>query len=123
MAMVILLFMWMTPTLRGLDVGLPPVAPASLDGFMRQVVVEIAADRTITLNNGPVGIGELAGILRNVLRTRRSRTVYVIGAGSLRYGEIVPLIDAAYGAGAHRVGIVTERMLESSRGPRAPREQ
>jgi biopolymer transport protein ExbD len=32
-----------------------------------------------------------------------------MGAGSLRYGDVIPLIDAARGAGVTRVGIVTER--------------
>jgi biopolymer transport protein ExbD len=33
-----------------------------------------------------------------------------MAAGSLRYGDIVEVIDAAKGAGVTRVGIVTERM-------------
>jgi biopolymer transport protein ExbD len=33
-----------------------------------------------------------------------------MGAGSLHYGDIVEVIDAAKGAGVTRVGIVTERM-------------
>ena len=37
-------------------------------------------------------------------------TLFVMAAGSLRYGEIVHVIDAAKGAGVTRVGIVTESM-------------
>jgi len=33
-----------------------------------------------------------------------------MAAGSLRYGDIVEVIDAAKGAGVMRVGIVTDRM-------------
>jgi biopolymer transport protein ExbD len=95
--------------------GLPLVAPASLDAYISQLVVEMTADRAITVSSAAVTPSELEGRLRQVLFCRRDKTVYVIGAGSLRYGDIVPLIDAAYGAGAQRVGIVTERMLEISR--------
>ena len=42
--------------------------------------------------------------------TRRDKTLFVMGAGTLRYGEIVGVLDAAKGAGVDRVGIVTERM-------------
>ncbi len=42
--------------------------------------------------------------------TRRDRTLFVIGDGSVRYGEIMAIIDAAKGAGVERVGIVTEEM-------------
>ena len=34
----------------------------------------------------------------------------IIGAPTVRYGEIVAIIDAATGAGVNKVGIVTERM-------------
>jgi biopolymer transport protein ExbD len=36
--------------------------------------------------------------------------MFLMAAGSLRYGDIVGVIDAAKGAGVTRVGIVTERM-------------
>ena len=36
--------------------------------------------------------------------------MYVIGAGTLRYKQIIEVIDAAKGAGVEKVGIVTEKM-------------
>ena len=36
--------------------------------------------------------------------------MFVMAAGSLRYGDIVEVIDAAKGAGVDKVGIVTEGM-------------
>jgi biopolymer transport protein ExbD len=100
-------------TQTGLDVSLPSVAPASLDAYTMQVVVAITADGAIALNNTPIAIETLERRLRAIVAGRRDKTVFVIGAGSLRYGDVVPLIDAARGAGA-RVGIVTERMLATS---------
>jgi biopolymer transport protein ExbD len=111
MAMVALLMMSMLQFQQGLDVFLPVVVSGSLDACTTQVVVEITADRAITVNAAAVALPELEGRLRLVLASRRDKTVYVIGAGALRYCDVVPLIDAAYGAGAARVGIVTERML------------
>lgn len=116
MAMVVLLSLAFTATWPVLDVGLPLPVPASIEAYTRQVVVEITADRAIELNHVTVTLPELEGRLREILFTRRDKTVYVIGSGLLRYGDIVPLIDAAHGAGAHRVGIITERMLEITRG-------
>jgi biopolymer transport protein TolR len=97
-------------TQTGLDVSLPS---ASLDAYTMQVVVEITADGAIAVNNTPVAIETLERRLRAIVADRRDKTVFVIGAGSLRYGDVVPLIDAARGVGA-RVGIVTERMLATS---------
>jgi biopolymer transport protein ExbD len=46
---------------------------------------------------------------------RHDKTMLIAGAGSLRYGEIVQVIDAATGAGAQRVGIVTDGMGRDAR--------
>lgn len=116
MAMVFLLSLIGILPQQGLDVGLPVMGPTSLQAYVSQVVVEITADREITLNHAAVALPELEGRLREVLSARQDKNVYVIGAGVLSYGDVVPLIDAAHGAGARRVGIITERMLEISRG-------
>jgi biopolymer transport protein ExbD len=52
----------------------------------------------------------LQDYLRNVFETRKDKTMFIAGAGSLKYGEIIQVIDAAKGAGVEKVGIVTERM-------------
>ena len=36
--------------------------------------------------------------------------MFIIADGTLRYGDIVNVIDAARGAGVTRVGIVTDQM-------------
>ncbi len=36
--------------------------------------------------------------------------MFIMGAPTLRYGEIVEVIDVAKGAGVEKVGIVTEGM-------------
>ena len=40
--------------------------------------------------------------------------MFISAAGSLRYGEIVAVIDAAKGAGVEKVGIVTEGMRRAA---------
>ena len=47
--------------------------------------------------------------------------MFIAGAGSLRYGEIVAVIDAAKGAGVEKVGIVTDGMRAEATGQAAPR--
>jgi len=48
--------------------------------------------------------------LTSIYRDRRDKTMFIAAAASLRYGDIVRVIDAAKGAGVVRVGIVTEGM-------------
>jgi hypothetical protein len=61
--------------------------------------------------------------LRTIYETRSDKTLFVAAAGTLRYADIVQVIDAAKGAGVEQVGIVTERMrggTEKSGAARAP---
>jgi biopolymer transport protein TolR len=97
---------------RGLDVTLPPVEPASAapPPGVSQIVIEYTADRALSINRQPVAIDALERRLREIYESRQDKTLYVMGAGTLRYGEIVTVIDAARGAGVARVGVITERM-------------
>ena len=51
---------------------------------------------------------------REVFSNRHDKTLYVIGDGSVAYGDITRIIDAATGAGVTRVGIVTEGMRQEA---------
>jgi biopolymer transport protein ExbD len=45
-----------------------------------------------------------------VRHDRRDKTLFISADGTLRYGEVVSVIDAAKGAGVERVGVITESM-------------
>jgi len=109
---LLIIFMAALPlTQKGLDVGLPlETQPPSTPFNQEQIVLELAADRTLTVNRQPVASEALEGYLRTIFDTRSEKTMFVAGAGTLRYGEIVRVIDAAKGAGVQQVGIVTEKM-------------
>jgi biopolymer transport protein ExbD len=116
---MLVIFMAALPlTQKGLDVDVPRAVqkaqPAVTDAT---IVVEVAADRRITVNKQPVQPGELGSKLAAIFEGRRDRTLFVIGAPTLRYGEIVAVVDAAKGAGVTRVGIVTERMRSPGTDP------
>ncbi len=97
---------------RGLDINLPletrGASQAAADSS--QIVLQYTADRVITVNQQPIPIQQLEGRLRTIFEQRREKTMFIAGAGNLRYGEIIEVIDAAKGAGINKVGIVTEGM-------------
>jgi len=80
-----------------------------------QIMVEYFADRRIEINHEPILLGELEDRLREVDSSRANKTLYVAGAGTLRYADIVAVIDASRGAGVTRVGIITEGMRRGVR--------
>ena len=93
---------------RGLDVNLPPAQTSEAAPPPSQIVLEYTGDKQLSINSQPVAPTELAERLRSLYESRNDKTLFVMGAGSLRYGDVIPLIDAAKGAGVTRVGIVTE---------------
>ena len=101
---------------RGLDINLPletqGSAQASTDSS--QIVLEYTADRRITVNSQDVALAALEGRLRTIFGQRRNKTMFIAGSGSLAYGEIVAVIDAAKGAGVDKVGIVTDGMRRAA---------
>jgi biopolymer transport protein ExbD len=96
---------------RGLDVTLPeqttdgpqPAAP-------HHIVLEYTSDKRLSINKQDVAMTDLGQRLRDLFADRTDKTMFVMAAGSLRYGDIVQVIDAAKGAGVTRVGIVTDQM-------------
>ena len=101
---------------RGLDINLPletqGASQAASDSS--QIVLEYTADRRISINKQDVGLTALQSRLREIFEERRDKTMFIQGSGSLTYGEVIEVIDAAKGAGVDKVGIVTEGMRRAA---------
>ena len=95
---LLVIFMAALPlTQKGLDINLPAEAEAKPDTAQDQIVLEFTADRRMSVN-----------------KQDKDKTMFIAGAPTLRYGEIVQVIDAAKGAGVEKVGIVTEGMRKEA---------
>ena len=79
-----------------------------------QIVVEYAADASLSVNHQPVVLRDLEATLRTIYASRRDKTIFIAGAPTLRYKAIVDVLDAAKGAGVDRVGIITEGMRRAA---------
>jgi len=101
---------------KGVDVNLPAETQSAQQQApdLSQIVLEYTADRKIAVNKQDVTIQELQEKLRGIFEERKDKTMFISAAGTLRYGDIVEVIDAAKGAGVEKVGIVTEGMKRSA---------
>jgi len=99
-------------TQKGVDINLPleTNSSASAADVLGQIVADYTADHRLTINKQEVQIADATTRLRELFETRKDKTLFVIGAPSVAYGEIMAIIDAASGAGVEKVGIVTEGM-------------
>jgi biopolymer transport protein ExbD len=119
---LLVIFMAALPlTQKGVDINLPAeTSNAPQDQTISQIVLEFTADRRVSINKRDVPINDIENQLRSVFEQRKDKTLFIAGAPSLRYGEIVTIIDAAKGAGVEKVGIVTEGMRKEAQGVAAP---
>jgi biopolymer transport protein ExbD len=121
---LLVIFMAALPlTQKGLDINLPAetkTAAQTEANPSTQIVIEYSADGRISINNQDVTINELETRLRNIFEQRKDKTMFIAAAGTLRYGQIVDVIDAAKGAGVEKVGIVTEGMRRAAGATATP---
>jgi biopolymer transport protein ExbD len=114
---LLVIFMAALPmTQRGLDVNLPlETSATSAPQDNTQVLIEYTADRQLSINKRPVAVESLEAALRELFANRQDKTVFILGAESLRYGDVVGLIDAAY-AVQLRIALVTPGMTAEAAG-------
>ena len=115
---LLIIFMAALPlTQKGVDINLPlETENKASTPNDNQIVLEYGADRSIAVNHQPISLDQLESRLRDVFEARKEKTMFIVGDPSLRYGDIVSVIDAAKGAGVEKVGIVTMGMRNEASG-------
>jgi biopolymer transport protein TolR len=101
---------------KGVDINLPleTNSSASAADVLGQIVADYTSDHRLTINKQETAIAEAESKFRELFSTRKDKTLFVIGAESVSYGEIMAIIDAASGAGVEKVGIVTMGMRQEA---------
>ena len=113
---LLVIFMAALPlTQKGVDINLPAETKKNTDVTpdVSQIVLDYTADKRISVNKQDITIQELETRLRNIYEQRKDKTMFIMAAGSLRYKDIIDVIDAAKGAGVEKDGIVTEGMRKA----------
>jgi biopolymer transport protein ExbD len=113
---LLIIFMSALPlTQKGVDVNLPletkTTPPPRTD--QPQVVVELSGDRNLTVNKVALPLAGLSDYLRNLFDGRTDKTMFIIGAPTVRYQEIIDIIDAGAAAGA-KIALITEGMQQEA---------
>ena len=111
---LLIIFMAALPlTQRGVDINLPleTKTPTDEPQDNNQIVLEYTR-RPADRRQPPAGHARASSRAACATSSRRARKRRCSSSAtpSLRYGEIVAVIDAAKGAGVEKVGIVTEGM-------------
>ena len=105
---LLLIFMLTAPMMyRGIDVNLPRSSSKSPSQDER-LVLTITKDRLLFLNNRALPLATLEPRLRELVRDRPEKTIYIKADKELPYGYVVETMDRVRRAGVERVGMVTE---------------
>jgi len=112
---LLIIFMSTLPlTQRGVDINLPLETKTTQPrSDQTQVIVELTADRGVAVNKVAVPMANLSDYLRNLFDGRTDKTMFIIGAPTLNYQEIMNIIDAGVGAGA-KIALVTEAQRQAA---------
>ena len=104
---------------RGLDINLPAETKSQnqTQVDVSQIVIEYTGEGKISINKQDTTMQELEDRLRKIYEERKDKTLFLAADGTLRYGQIVDVIDAAKGAGVEKVGIITEGMRRAAAQP------
>jgi biopolymer transport protein TolR len=106
LVLLIIFLVTMPILMRELDLEIPRKAEAVIDETQEaQVVVTVAIDGTLKLNEQDVGKFDHAEKVRDSLKNRRDKIVFVGFDDGLKYGEAVSIMDLIKGAGAEKVAL------------------
>ncbi|MGH9398667.1 MAG: ExbD/TolR family protein [Terriglobia bacterium] len=78
------------------------------DVLNRTIVVTIAANRQVAINQTPVSMQDLGSQLLAIFKTRNERIMFVKGDPSLPFGVVAQVIDIAHGAEIDKIGLITK---------------
>ncbi len=105
---LLVIFMLVAPAAPTvLDASVPEPGPPPPPGTVPGLVLEVRAD-DFALNRTPVLTREqLAVHLREAFETHRDAALFVRVADGVVYDRVIEALDAARGAGAARIGLMT----------------
>ena len=109
---LLLIFMLTAPMMyRGIDVNLPKTAskPTAIE---ERLVLTITKERLLYLNERPLPLATLESRLRELIKDRTDKTIFVKADKDLAYGYVVETMDRIRRAGVERVGMVTEPLVK-----------
>ena len=106
---LLVIFMIIPRHQSGLDARLPrPAVGKTVQPV--PVVVQVLADGTLSINQGPVSSEALAQRLGEIVKYRADRTVFVRGDSTVEFSRIASVIDAINAAGLAPVGLLTQEL-------------
>lgn len=120
MLVLLIIFMVTAPMMtQGIDVNLPQAAAPAIPTEEERLMVTIAQDRKIYINEYPVELDALGPKLSSIYQNRGGRQgVFLRADETIPYGFVVQVMGAIREVGIDQIGMVTDP-LKSPTKPRS----
>jgi biopolymer transport protein TolR len=113
---LLIIFMAISPVApHGLDALAPQPPPPNQkadEDPSRTVVIQIAKDKSVKINQEDITWDKLESRLIDVFKTRADKVVFVKGDPDLEFQTVATAIDIAHSAGIDKVGLMTPKVEE-----------
>lgn len=113
MLVLLVIFMVTAPIIQqGVQVNLPQAKGGAIPGTEELLVVTIAKNGKIYLNDNLIGLEELGQKLRAIRKLQADKQVYLRADQDVRYGIVMKTVAEIKQAGIERLGMVTRPSSE-----------
>ena len=108
MLVLLVIFMVTAPIIQqGVQVNLPAARSSAIPGTEEHLVVTVAKNGKIYLNDNVLTSSELGAKLRAIAKSQPNKQVYLRADQDVRYGLVMKTIAEIKQAGIERLGMVT----------------
>lgn len=108
MLVLLIIFMVTAPIIQqGIEVNLPAAKGGAITGYEDPLIVSVARNGNLYLNDNPVTLRQLGAKLKAVRRIKRDKEVYLRADENVRYGIVVKTIAEIKEAGILKLGMIT----------------
>jgi biopolymer transport protein TolR len=112
---LLVIFMIIPHRQKGLDAAIPQQSesPAPL-GSPETIIVQIASDGSVRINQSEVRLGELSARLQGMFARRSERAALLQADRALEFQAVAQVLDLMHSAGASPIGLLSSE-LEKNR--------
>jgi len=108
MLVLLVIFMVTAPIIQqGVQVNLPQARSSAIPGTEEHLVVTVAKDGKVYLNDNAMSLSELGAKLRGIQKLDTNKQVYLRADQDVRYGTVMKTIAEIKQAGIGRLGMIT----------------
>jgi biopolymer transport protein ExbD len=109
--LLIVFIIMATATVQGISVALPRASAAPSLARPHTKAVTVTQDGRVFLDTSAITVAELERQLRQLHAADPDLPVVVRGEASVRYDEVVQVLDVVRRTGIHNIGLVTQRLV------------